>query len=454
MRNSGLPNFPAPGATPGGPAAANVPGGPQTPDNSGLSVVEMQGGEKLIRMEFYELALPHLLRILAQAANITIIQDQQLNDAKVTIIAPNPNFTLDQAFQILASILQSRQFALVKVGPSLYKTEPVANAVREGGLGLNVGSESDALPISAMLVTQIIPLKNLGAQDVVQQINGLLSPNCTALPLSTTNAIIVTDTMANVNKALQLIEYLEGQLADGMQAIHCRYRTAEDMVSMVQSYILSRGAGGGAGAALHPVWERGVNGQGTPGGAARPSSGGPTGSTGGEFVFSDPNTNMVFIQATPLHLQQAEDLIELLDKPMDLKDSVYIYPVQNLMAADLAALVAPTVGAQVQTVTPGGTNGNGARTGGTGTQPGRGLGTNNGVGSPGTYNPYRTSLAPPPTEVASLPKPAMEEASLPKMEVAPTAAPSTEARGGTPLELAQATQLVAPTPPLMSGPPR
>ncbi len=358
MGGSGLPSFPAVGAAATMPATAGgAPTDPSAAAPSSLSVVQMQGGQKLINMEFYELALPHFLRVLAQAANITIIQDQQLNDAKVTVIAPDPNFTLDDAFQVLASILQARDFTLVKVGPSLYRTEPIARAVREGSLGLNVGSDQDAVPMSAMLVTQIIPLKNLAAQEVAQQINPLLSPNCTAMPLQTTNAVIVTDTMANVNKVLQVVAYLEGQLADGIQAIHLKYRTAEDMQGMVQSLVLSRGQGGGTGATLRPPWERGVVGQGTPGGGVQRSPSSNTAaitSAGGEFAFPDPQTNTLFVQATPLHLQQIEDLVELLDKPTNLKDSVYIYPVQNLLAADLAALVAPTVGAQVQVVDPGG----------------------------------------------------------------------------------------------------
>ena len=308
----------------------------------------MEGGEKTISMEFYDLALPHLLRILAKAADITILQDPQLNDAKVTIIAPKPNFTLDQAFEILASILQSHNppFTLVKAGPSLYKTEQVPNAMRDGTLPVNVGNDKDAVPMSAAMVTQIIPLKNLSAQEVAQQVNGMLSQGSMAMPIST-NMLVITDTMANVNKALQVIDYLEGQLSDGIQAVHVRYRTAEDMASMVQSLVLGRGQGGGGGATLQGPWERRVVGQGTPSGPARPTPSNPSVNTmGGEFVFADPGTNTLFVQATPMHYQQIQDLVELMDKPVDLRDSVFIYPVQNLLAADLANLVAPSVGAR------------------------------------------------------------------------------------------------------------
>ena len=75
----------------------------------------------------------------------------------------------------------------------------------------------------------------------------------------------------------------------------------------------------------------------------------------------------------------------------------------------------------------------------TGSQPGRMGGT--GLGTGGNYTPFRTSSAPPATEVAA----------LPKMEVETTAAPATEARGGA-LEIAQATQLIAPMPPLAGAP--
>ena len=240
----GAPPLPA---APGGaaPTVSAIPpettATPNAPATNSLSVVEMEGGDRLIPMEFYDLNLTHLLRILSLAAKITIMQDQGLDNVKVTIIAPEKTVSLDVAFQILASILQARDYTLIKVGPSLYRTELITKAVREGALGIRVGTDFNELPLSAMLVTQIIPLTNLSAQEVAQQINPFLSTGLVAVPLPATNSIIVTDTMANVNKVLQLIQHLEGSFRKGSIIIPCRYRDASEIAGVVQG--LGRSAG-------------------------------------------------------------------------------------------------------------------------------------------------------------------------------------------------------------------
>jgi general secretion pathway protein D len=60
------------------------------------------------------------------------------------------------------------------------------------------------------------------------------------------------------------------------------------------------------------------------------------------------------VLATPHHLKQIEDLISQLDRPVSLRDSYIVYPVQNLVASELAQLIGPQVGAEVRVQGQGG----------------------------------------------------------------------------------------------------
>jgi len=423
---------------------------PNAPSANKLELVQMQGGERMIDMEFYDLGFDHLIRFLSKAANITIIQDPALGDAKVTVIAPE-KVTLEAAFQILSAILQARDCYMVKAGPSLYRIEGGPRATHDGGIPFNSGKDPSELPLSAMLVTQVIPLTNLSAQEIAGQVTQMLTQGMVAVPLQSTNSLLITDTAANINKVLQVIQHLEGRLSEGMKSIHCRYRDAAEIAGLVQTMVLSRGGGGG-GAAPRPIWERAAATPGAPGAQQRPAMQTPTiTSAGGEFVYPDYRTNTLFLHVTREHFEEIQDLVAQLDTRMNLQDSVYVYPVQNMSAGDLAALVAPCVGAQVTVVNPGGTAGQ-ARPGTTGTQPGNRFGGTRGGGAfGGTYNPFQQR----PYGVGTPAPPQVGTSAPNAVEVDPLAAPTSEARSGA-LTLAQAPgmpppQLVAPAPPAPSG---
>ncbi len=424
----------APAAAPTGAAPKPVSDTATPPAPNKLEVTQLQGGEKVISMEFYNLALDHFLRILSSAANVTIMRDQQLSDANFTVIAPE-KVPLDVAFQILDSMLQSRDYALIKTGPGLYKIMPKPIAVRDGNLGLGHGSDPNDVPPSPGLITQIIPLKNLSAQEVAGEIAPVLSANTAITNVASTNSVIVTDTAANVNKALQIIQLLEGELSGGVKSIRVRYRDAAEVASIVQAIILNRGGGGGSIGAPggRPIFERGVM-AGAPGAANRPNAGsgqaGSLATSGGEYVYADARTNTLLVQATPLHFEQIQGLVAELDKRVDLTESVYIYPAQNLAAQDLAALVAPCIGATVTVVQPDGQSGPGGnRPGGGGGFPGQRNRSGNFRGGGGN-RPYGVGSAGSTSLAAGT------------LEVEPAAAPS-------PLQVAQGegTGFVPPTPP-------
>ncbi len=337
-----------------GPAAQAAPGAAATPPtaNSRLEVLSTVGGSKVIEMEFYGLDIDHLLRLLSYAAQVTIVKSEQVT-GPITVIAPEP-VPLEVAFQVLDSVLAVRGFTMVKTPLGIYKVVPVAEAMQSGvpvqfGGVLPEGTAGDGL------ITQVIPLQNLSANDLANQLQGLLSPNALVTPTST-NSLIITDTAASIERALEIINDAEQQLSGGLKVFSLQYYDATEMSDLVTSIVLSRGGAGAVGP--RPTWERRVVGRTQPGRPtprpgqpAQPQAAGGMGSAGPEFAYPDTRTNSLIVLATPLHLGQIRDLITQLDRPVSLRDSYFIYPVQNLVASDLAELVAPLIGAQVTTTT-------------------------------------------------------------------------------------------------------
>ncbi len=340
------PERPNRGARPAGPREAqpSASRAAAPPSNSSrLEVVPGAGGAKTVAMEFYGLDIDHLLRLLSHAAQVPIIKSDQVT-GPVTIIAPEP-VPLDVAFQMLNSILEVRGYTMVLTELGIYKVLPMAEAI-QSGIPLKFGAQVDEYPPGDELLTQIIPLENVDGNDLAAQLQPLLSPHASIIPTST-NCLIITDTAANVARALRLIDDAESQLAGGFRVFPLQYYSATDMAELVTNIVLSRGGVAGR-AGPRPAWERRVARRAAPAGRppARPTPQ-PAAAAGPEFAYPDERTNSLIVLATPIHLRQIEELIIQLDHPVSLRDTYFVYPVQNLVASELAELLAPLIGAEV-----------------------------------------------------------------------------------------------------------
>jgi len=347
---------PQPQPQPRPSTSASAPASKLMPANSRLEVISEAGGAKTIAMEFYGLDIDHLLRLLSYAAQVTIVKAEGVSGV-VTVIAPE-RVPLDVAFQILDSVLQVRGWTMVKMPTGIYKVIPIAEAA-QSGLPLRFGTELGEVPLGDELITQVVPLRNLSANDVASQLQTLLSPSALVMPTST-NSLILTDTSVNIHRALVLIGNAEDELAGGLKVYRLQYYDATEMAGLVSSIVLSRGGGAGA-VGPRPTWERRVAGRGLPqqrpGQRAQPAMpqavAAAMGTTGPEFAYPDTRTNSLIVLATPIHLSQIEEVISQLDRPVSLRDSYFVYPVQNLVASELANSIAPLIGAQVTRTGPG-----------------------------------------------------------------------------------------------------
>ncbi len=328
---------------------AYAAGGSDLPDSAGPKLVTGQEGEKTIVMEFYGTQIDHVLRLLSRAAGVNIVKSDQVT-GPLTVISPAP-VSIEEAFQILNEVLAVRGFTMVRSSSGGYKVVPREDAMQLP-LPLRFGARPEEVPASEDLVTQVIPLTNLDAGDMMSRMEGLLSDTARVVPTAT-NSLIVTDSAGNIRQVLRIIAEIEEELASGLRVFQIYYHDAEDLAQLVDTLILSRG--GVAGRVARRPWEQQVRRAAGP--VRTPARAAPAqvaaAARGPEFCYPDTRTNSLVVLATPLHQKQIEELISELDRPVSLRDSYSVYPVQNLMASELAALVGPLVGAEVKAEAPG-----------------------------------------------------------------------------------------------------
>ena len=425
-------------ANPAAAATASRPAPTATPESKPLEVFQGAGGTKTINMEFYGLDIDFLLKLLSREAGVTIIKAEQVT-GPITVIAPEP-VPLDVAFQILNSVLQVRGFTMLRAGTGIYKVVPIADAISSGP-PVEFGARPEDIPSTDAFITQIIPLANLDANDVAAQVQGLLSQNANIIPTST-NSLIITDTAGNIQRALSIISDTEAQLSGGLRVFSLRYYDAEDMSNLVNTLIIGRGgaAVGATAAGRRAPFERRVTG--ARGAAAQPvrpgvQPGVPT-STGPEYCYPDTRTNSIIILATPVHLQQTQQLVQQLDRPISLRDSFFVYPVQNLVASDLAQKIGPLISAQVL-VAPAGGAGVTAAGGALAGRATTGAGTIGSLGTQSNVGRLRTSSVAPGRGERT-------DRAAGTVEIEPLAGSATRHAAPDPIAIAQIPEGLAPVP--------
>jgi general secretion pathway protein D len=426
------------------PRGAAVPGradpspsaaaGASQPASPGPQILTGPGGEKVLAFEFFGADIDHVLRLMSEAAGVNIVKSDKVT-GPLTVISPE-KVSVEEAFQILNEVLAVRGFTMVRTASGNYKVVERADAMQLP-LPLRVGARPEDVPAGEDLITQVIPLKSLNAMDVANEMGEMLSDFARVIPTST-NSLIVTDTAGNVQQALRIIAEMENELSGGPRVFPLYHYDVEEMADLVDTFILGRG--GAAGVAARRPFERRV----TPGRPTTPvrtparvvAAGVPGAAlVGPEFCYPDQRTNSLVVLATPLHQKQIEDLIAQLDRPISLRDTYLVYPVQNLRASELGALVAPLVGAQLTDATPGSLTS--AQGGAATSAAGR------------TTSPFRATqrgLAAGGTRVGARNAAPVRTQSRGALEVEPLAGPGEGGSTGDVLRVAQAPQGMAGPP--------
>ncbi len=123
--------------------------------------------------------------------------------ATVNVVSSEP-IDADRLYDIFLSVLDVHGYAAVEAG-SLVKIVPTTVGVTSA-----LSVVGDTVEATDELVTQIIQLKNMPAQPLVESLRPLLSASGNISAESVTNTIVVTDRVANIAKIIELIKSVGG----------------------------------------------------------------------------------------------------------------------------------------------------------------------------------------------------------------------------------------------------
>lgn len=300
-----------------------------------------------------------IIRIFSKKTKRNYILDESVK-GKVTIYLPS-KVSSDEAINILDSVLALKGFSSVPIGENLWKIIPAKQAKQST---IPTKTESGSGKPTAAMVTRLVNLKYVGADEIKQLVAPLVSGDGLLNAYTGTNSLILIDGEDNVERIVGLINSLDVPFTDReMTIIPIVHAEAPDISAKLNEILgtaTQKREGEDGQSPLEAIRARiresaaealASRSSAPPSGLA-PSSP-PGGALGGGMtaktvsarsrepkIIADERTNSIIVVADEDTTARIRALISELDSKVDLSGSkFYVYRCQHAKADELAAVL-------------------------------------------------------------------------------------------------------------------
>jgi general secretion pathway protein D len=193
-----------------------------------------QAQQSATTLNFREVDLAQVVEVVAAVTGKRFIIDPRVR-ANVTIISSTP-MPPDQLYETFLSILQVHGFIAVPSG-NLVKIIPDANLrqVPANDLPDRIDPNSDEI------VTQVVPLRNISAAQLVPILRPLLPQQAHLVGSQAGNALILSDRASNVSRIMRIIQRIDQEGDEDVEVIRLENASASEIVRVMNSLLQGQG---------------------------------------------------------------------------------------------------------------------------------------------------------------------------------------------------------------------
>ena len=196
------------------------------------------------RMDFRDAPLADVVRSLAAAIGLSAIVSDSAT-ARISFSTAGP-VSAAEIPGILESILETHGLVMVQQG-KVAQVYVASQAPRTGQVGFGL---TLAEPAPLGLVTQLVPLQSIRADEGAAALKGLLGPAASVEPVARSNALLITDRSSNVRRYLEVLRRLDerpqGEAGLRTYVVPLKYATATDLAESLGQLFGITVAGGGS----------------------------------------------------------------------------------------------------------------------------------------------------------------------------------------------------------------
>ena len=277
---------------------------------------ETQDGKQYVTMDFDGVDIKVFVKFIADITGKNFILDDKVA-GKVTVISPR-KMSLDEAYQVFLSVLDVNGYGTVTNG-GVTKIVRAADAITKS-LDTVTGSPQKREDV---LVTQIIQLKHVDANDMKTLFTPLLSRGSSQLlAYPQSNVLIITDTRSNIKKITEILDIIDKSgFGQEFRIFSLSYASAVDLSTKLGD-ILSEDSTDRA---------QRIRSARTQGAVSQRSY---------AKIIPYERTNSIIVLASAIEMTEIASLIKKLDIPTPSgKEDIHVYYLQYANAEDLAKVL-------------------------------------------------------------------------------------------------------------------
>jgi len=310
-------------AAPAGPIPAPTsPGAPTPPPAAPVTTISSarpgrdSGKDATIGpIKFGDITVDSALERLEAWTGRTVLRPAGLPATSLTFNI-NQKVTRAEAIQALETLLTLSGIAVTPLGEKFLKVTPLANARSEAPDFIE--GSTLGLPPSGRIASKLFQLKFLRVGEFVPQLTNILQAAVGAAPVvfEKTNAMLITDSVTNLQRVESLIASLDSPALDGLipKFYKVQNTTASELVTKLQSLL------NGASAAQLGT---------------------------GTIFQADDRTNQIILMSDPRQVPFFDDLIAKLDIAGESSTRQEVIPLQHADATDVATVLTSLISGQV-----------------------------------------------------------------------------------------------------------
>jgi len=307
---------------------------------------------RLISLNFRDAPLDQVLSFYAELTGRTMITAPGLN-ATITLRGQT-RLTEDEALMAIETVLAMHNIVLVPLGEKFFKVVQ-ASAARQEGMPTGRQPPEEPFPETDHLISQIVDLKYMEISEVQPIIQGLMHGYGKIQPLERTNSLLITDTAANLQRILEILDYIDRPVETKVETriYELRYAEAGKVAGKLRDLIQEAQAKEQKPRVV-PVHPR------TPPGVIRPrqrtrsttpqvgaaSEAAERGIIHGKVkIVPDERTNILIIISEPENFAFFDKIIAVLDRPVEPEIIVRVVSLEYADAEDVASILNEFIGA-------------------------------------------------------------------------------------------------------------
>ena len=306
-----------------------------------------------VMFNFSDASVDSILDYLSEALGFIIIREARI-DSRVSVTSRQA-VNAAEAVDLLNTVLRPLNYTAVQSGRTLRILN--RDKAKKSNIPVHYGADPKEIRDTDDLITQVIPLGQVDAVRLRQDLTNLFSPDADIASNAGSNTIIITDSSANIRRIVEIIAALNRQTASStdIKVFQLEFASAANAARLINEVFKTDDTSTGAAQQRQGGNYRRAGGgfPGFPGFPGAPGVGGQpqgasdsgTRTTGKVIASSDDRTNTLVVTGPKDVLPVVERVVRELDANPAEESTVFVYSLRNGQAQRLQDVLNTLFGA-------------------------------------------------------------------------------------------------------------